>query len=83
MKISNTADCSAGTYEAYSTAKNGWSHGVSNGTATVSVLYRDAAGNESSCVSDTIIHDNILLDLHSSSNMQVVFLIRILIVMGR
>ena len=58
MKISNTADCSAGTYEAFSTTKNGWTHGVSNGTATVSAIYRDAAGNESSCVSDTIVHDN-------------------------
>ena len=46
MKISNTADCSAGTYEAFSTTKNGWSHGVTNATATVSAIYRDAAGNE-------------------------------------
>jgi alpha-tubulin suppressor-like RCC1 family protein len=58
MYITNTAGCgSGGAYETYATSK-AWTLGQTNGTATVYVKYKDAAGNESSCINDTIIHDN-------------------------
>ncbi|NQW45709.1 MAG: hypothetical protein HQ462_09945, partial [Deltaproteobacteria bacterium] len=59
MYITNTSGCAGGgTLESYATGK-AWTLGQTNGTATVYVKYIDAAGNESTCVSDTIIHDNI------------------------
>ncbi len=58
MYVSNTAGCaSGGSWENYATSK-GWTLGQSNGTATVYVKYRDAALNESSCIQDTIVHDD-------------------------
>lgn len=36
-----------------------WTIGQTNATATVYAKFKDDAGNESACVSDTIIHDNI------------------------
>ncbi len=60
MYITNTAGCSSnGSYEDYATAKS-WTLGQTNGTATVYVKFKDAAGNESDCINDTIIHDNTL-----------------------
>ena len=58
MKISNTADCSLGSYEAFAASK-AWTLTDLNTTATVSVMYKDAAGNETICYSDSIIHDDI------------------------
>ncbi|NBQ53991.1 MAG: hypothetical protein EBU49_10475, partial [Proteobacteria bacterium] len=58
MYITNTAGCaSGGSYETYATSKP-WTLGQTNATATVYVKFKDAAGNESDCISDTIIHDN-------------------------
>ncbi|RYZ54399.1 MAG: hypothetical protein EOP07_16025, partial [Proteobacteria bacterium] len=58
MYITNTASCtSGGTWEAYATSKT-WTLGQSNSTATVYAKFRDNAGNESSCLSDSIIHDS-------------------------
>jgi subtilisin family serine protease len=60
MYVTNIAGCSAGgSWETYSTSKS-WTLGQTNATATVYAKYRDAAGNETSCISDTIIHDNIM-----------------------
>ena len=58
MKVSNAVDCSTGTYEAYSTSKSGWALAQTNATATAYVIFKDTAGNETSCISDTIIHDD-------------------------
>ena len=57
MHVSNTADCTGGTDEAYATSKV-WTLNQTNGTATVYVKYGDAAGNWSACINDTITHDN-------------------------
>jgi hypothetical protein len=57
MYITNTAACgSDGNWETYSTTKNNWTLGQTNATATVYVKFRDAVGNESSCINDTITH---------------------------
>lgn len=57
--ITNESGCiSGGTWRAYSTFTH-WTIAQSNSTATVYVKFRDAAGNESSCIDDSIIHDNL------------------------
>ena len=57
MYVTNTAGCgSGGSWENYATSKS-WTLGQTNATATVYVMYRNAAGN-SSCANDTIIHDD-------------------------
>src|SRR5690606_11740237 len=48
---------SGGSYEAFTSSKS-WSLGQTNATATVYAKFKDTAGNESSCISDTIIHDD-------------------------
>ncbi|MBQ49778.1 MAG: hypothetical protein CMP10_20525, partial [Zetaproteobacteria bacterium] len=59
MYITNTAGCTAnGSWENYDISK-GWTLANTNGIATVYVKFRDLAENESGCISDTIIHDNI------------------------
>ncbi|RYZ53383.1 MAG: hypothetical protein EOP07_17920, partial [Proteobacteria bacterium] len=58
MFVSNTAGCATSvSWEAYATSKS-WTLGQANAQAEVFVKFRDAAGNESACISDTIIHDN-------------------------
>lgn len=53
----NTAGCNAGgTYTAYTTTF-GWTLVGGGGVQTVYVKYRDVAGNETACISDTITHD--------------------------
>ena len=52
--ITNTAGCTeGGAYENYATSKL-WILGETFGTATVYVKFKDEAGNESSCINDTI-----------------------------
>ena len=59
MYVTNTSGCGgAGSWEGYSTSK-AWTLGQTNATATVYVKYRDSLLNETSCYSDTIVHDNI------------------------
>ena len=59
MYITNTAGCASdGTWEAYAASKASWTHGVSNGTANIYIKYNDLAGNESTCITDSIIHDD-------------------------
>ena len=58
MYISNTSTCSGGgAWESYSSTKS-WILGQLNATASVFFKLRDEAGNESNCLSDTIIHDS-------------------------
>ena len=57
MYITNTAGCTGGTYETYATSKS-WTLSKINTTATVYVKFRDSAGIETTCINDTIIHDN-------------------------
>lgn len=65
MKISNVAGCSGGVWQAYPAATSpqtiAWtlSSGGDNVQRTVSVQYRDAAGNVSSCYSDDIDVDTV------------------------
>ena len=57
MYVTNVAGCgSGGVWEAYSTSR-AWTLSTSNATNTVYVKYRDAALNQSTCASDTIVHD--------------------------
>ena len=59
MYITNTATCSGGgTWESLAATRSSWPLAQSNTTATVYVKYRDAVLNESTCVSDDILHDN-------------------------
>lgn len=49
MKITNNADCSGGTYEAFATIKSGWDLGSAEGSKVVSVKFKDTLGHESAC----------------------------------
>lgn len=57
MKLSNAADCSGTSmWETYATTKP-WTI-LGPGVNVVSVIFKDVAGNESSCLSDEIVYDN-------------------------
>ena len=58
MKISNQADCSDGTWEAFSPAK-AWTLSHSDAQVSVFALYKDIYDNVSNCVSASIVHDDI------------------------
>lgn len=59
MYITNGPDCSfGGIWEPYASNKT-WTLGQANAAATVHVKYRDAAGNESICINDSIVHDDL------------------------
>jgi hypothetical protein len=59
MYVTQTAACTAGgTWETYSTSKS-WTLLNSNTSNTVYAQFRDTAGNVSSCISASIIHDNV------------------------
>ena len=74
MYVTNDINCmTGGTWESYSTNKSGWTLGQSNTTAWVYVKYRNLAQNESGCVGDSIVHDNVppiftTLPTYSSTN---------------
>jgi alpha-tubulin suppressor-like RCC1 family protein len=55
--ITNTAACGSGSWQLYSTLVFGSVLAIANSTNYVYVKYRDEAGNESSCISDSIDHD--------------------------
>ncbi len=57
MKFQNDS-AGYGSFEAYATSKS-WSLANTQGTRTVYVIFKDAAGNEASAVSDTIVFDNV------------------------
>lgn len=58
MYLTNTATCSGGgSWQSYSTSE-AWTLAQTNATATVYAKFRDQAGNESSCISDSITHDS-------------------------
>lgn len=58
MYVTNTVGCSSGgVYESYNSSK-AWTLGSLNSNSNVYVKFKDTAGNESSCISDSIIHDN-------------------------
>lgn len=56
MMVSNSADFSGAAYEPYAAAKP-WTLTTGNGTKTVYIKFKDATGNESSVLSDTIVLD--------------------------
>lgn len=59
MYVTNISTCnSGGTWEMYSDSK-AWLLSTPNAANNIYVKYRDQLGNESSCVSDSINHDNI------------------------
>ncbi len=60
MYVTNTAGCATGgTWETYAATKSPWTIGQTNSTANVYFKVRDIGEFESSCVSDTILHDSI------------------------
>ena len=59
MYVTDADGCtSGGTWEPYVTSKS-WTLAQTNATATAYAKFRDLAGNETGCVNDTIIHDDI------------------------
>lgn len=59
MYVTNTPGCGdGGSWESYATSKSGWTLTTLNATSSVYIKFRDAAGNESPCASDSILHDN-------------------------
>jgi hypothetical protein len=59
MYVTTIDGCtSGGTWEPYVTSKS-WTLAQTNAAATVFAKFKDLAGNETACVSDTIIHDDI------------------------
>jgi hypothetical protein len=59
MYVTDADGCaSGGAWETYDTSKS-WTLTQTNATATVYAKFRDLVGNETACVSDTIIHDDI------------------------
>ncbi|HWU44140.1 MAG TPA: hypothetical protein VN132_11900, partial [Bdellovibrio sp.] len=57
MKISNSADCSCGSWETYATSKT-WTLANPNAMDTISVQFRDYEGSVSLCATASIVHDN-------------------------
>ncbi|MBI2601436.1 MAG: hypothetical protein HYW48_00120 [Deltaproteobacteria bacterium] len=66
MFVSNSDTFASGSWEAFATSK-AWTLAQTNATATVYVKFKDTVGNESTGVSDTIIHDNTGPSSHSVS----------------
>jgi hypothetical protein len=59
MYITQASDCtSGGSWEAFAASK-AWTLANSNASNTVRAKFRDAAGNETGCTSDTVTHDSI------------------------
>ncbi|MBO9667036.1 MAG: hypothetical protein J7501_09505 [Bdellovibrio sp.] len=59
MYVTNIAGCTAGgTWETYAASK-AWTLLSANATNTVYVKFKESHGNETACVSDDIVHDNI------------------------
>ena len=56
--ITNTSDCSSGGIWETMVSTRTWNLGTQNGTSNVYAKFRDLAGNETGCVSDSITHDN-------------------------
>jgi hypothetical protein len=68
MYVTNDATCAtSGTWEAFSSTKSGWTLSTTNASTSVSVKFRNAAGNETACVSDSIIQDSLAPTLASAS----------------
>ncbi|MFK7873830.1 MAG: RCC1 domain-containing protein [Oligoflexales bacterium] len=59
MKISKTEDCSSGLWETFQTSKKRYKIDMFNQEVSFSVVYKDDAGNETPCLSDRIVHDNL------------------------
>ncbi|XGC79866.1 hypothetical protein ACES2L_11050 [Bdellovibrio bacteriovorus] len=59
MYISNTSCTADGAWETFATSKN-WTLATSDATNTVYFKVRDLAGNESSCLNDSILHDSVV-----------------------
>lgn len=59
MYLSSVATCTGGSWVAYNAAAS-WTLTNSNATNTVYAKFRDSVGNESPCVSDDILHDNVV-----------------------
>lgn len=63
MYITNTAACgSGGSWETFNNGKS-WTLPNADASNTVYAKFRDTLGNESSCMSDSIVHDSLLPNL--------------------
>lgn len=58
MLLTSNAACSGGSWVAYNAAAP-WTLTSANATNTVYAKFRDANGNETACLNDDILHDNI------------------------
>ena len=58
MYITNSSDCTGGSWETIAATK-AWTLTNLNANNTVYFKFKDLAGNETSCLSDSILHDNI------------------------
>ncbi|MDG0815430.1 RCC1 domain-containing protein [Bdellovibrio svalbardensis] len=59
MYVTSAAGCNAGgTWEIYDLNKN-WTLSFTNSPNNVYAKFRDRLGNETACISDSIIHDNL------------------------
>ncbi len=68
MYITNTSGCTAdGTWEPIAPSKSAWSLAGANSTQYIYAKFRDVAGNETSCISDSVLHDNVAPSLASVS----------------
>lgn len=57
MLISSSSDCSTGSWVSYSTSAS-YTLPSTNTTTYAYIKFRDLANNQTSCISDSIIHDN-------------------------
>ncbi|UXR63830.1 RTX toxin [Bdellovibrio bacteriovorus] len=58
MLLTSNATCTGGSWVAYNTSAS-WTLTSANATNTVYAKFRDANGNETACLNDDILHDNI------------------------
>lgn len=58
MYVTNSSDCTGGSWETIAATK-AWTLSNLNANNTVYFKFKDLAGNETSCLSDSILHDNI------------------------
>lgn len=62
MLLTSNATCGGGTWSTYNSAAP-WTLTNANATNTVYVKFRDANGNETTCLNDDILHDSIAPNL--------------------
>lgn len=57
VSISNGPECSSSEWENFQLVRPDWNSGIENGIATISVKFKNVAGEENPCIHDDIIID--------------------------